>query len=46
MYHLVNVRLQAEITAMLLNDPQLNQNTSMLISMLSVTDVAQSSQNW
>ena len=40
MYHLVNVQLQTEISEKLSDDPQFDQSTAMLISMLSAADVA------
>ena len=40
MYHLVNVRLHIEISAKLSDDPQFDQSTAMVISMLSAADVA------
>ena len=38
MFHLVNVRVQAEFSAKLTDEPQLNADTVMVLSMLSVAD--------
>ena len=38
MFHLVNVRLKAEFSAKLTDEPQLNADTTMVLSMLSVAD--------
>ena len=38
MFHLVNVRLQAEFSAKLTDEPQLNADTVMVLSMLRVAD--------
>ena len=40
MFHLVNVRLQAEFSAKLTDEPQLNADTTMVLSMLSVADAS------
>ena len=40
MFHLVNVRLQAEFSAKLTDEPQLNADTTMVLSMVSVADAS------
>ena len=40
MFHLVNVRLQAEFSAKLTDEPQLNADTTLVLSMLSVADAS------
>uniref|UniRef100_A0A1X7UC00 Uncharacterized protein n=1 Tax=Amphimedon queenslandica TaxID=400682 RepID=A0A1X7UC00_AMPQE len=40
MYHLVNVRLKVQFSAKLTDEPQLDANTTMVLSMLSVADTS------
>ena len=40
MFHLVNIRLQTQFSAKLTDEPQLDANTTMVLSMLSVVDAS------